>query len=63
VMSAFYVVAYSSLSLPAVLAGIVVTPLGLESTFEIFGTVVAVLALVLAVEATRTRPRAALVTA
>ena len=28
VMSAFYVVAYSSLSLPAVLAGIVVTPLG-----------------------------------
>jgi MFS family permease len=63
VMSAFYVVAYSSLSLPAVLAGIVVTPLGLESTFEIFGVVVAVLALVLAVEATRTRPRAALATA
>jgi MFS family permease len=59
VMSAFYVVAYSSLSLPAVLAGIVVTPLGLESTFEIFGIVVAALALVLAVEATRTRPRAA----
>ena len=57
VMSAFYVVAYASLSLPAVLAGIVVTPLGLESTFEIFGTVVAGLALLLAVEATRTRPR------
>jgi len=57
VMSAFYVVAYSSLSLPAVLAGIVVTPLGLESTFEIFGIVVAALALLLAVEATRTRPR------
>jgi MFS family permease len=57
VMSAFYVVAYASLSLPAVLAGIVVTPLGLESTFEIFGTVVAGIALVLAVEATRTRPR------
>jgi MFS family permease len=63
VMSAFYVVAYSSLSLPAVLAGIVVTPLGLESTFEIFGIVVAALALLLAVEATRTRPRAELATA
>jgi MFS family permease len=57
VMSAFYVVAYASLSLPAVLAGLLVTPLGLESTFEIFGIVVAALALVLAVEATRTRPR------
>jgi MFS family permease len=63
VMSAFYVVAYSSLSLPAVLAGIVVTPLGLESTFEIFGIVVAALALLLAVEATRTRPRGTLATA
>jgi MFS family permease len=63
VMSAFYVVAYSSLSLPAVLAGIVVTPLGLESTFEIFGIVIAALALLLAVEATRTRPRAELATA
>ncbi len=60
VMSAFYVVAYASLSLPAVLAGIVVTPLGLESTFEIFGSVVAAIALVLAIEATRTRPRLAM---
>jgi MFS family permease len=60
VMSAFYVVAYVSLSLPAVLAGIVVTPLGLESTFEIFGSVVAGIALILAIEATRTRPRLAL---
>jgi MFS family permease len=58
VMSAFYVVAYASLSLPAVLAGIAVTSLGLESTFEIFGGVVAAIALLLAVEATRTRPRA-----
>ena len=57
VMSAFYIVAYASLSLPAVLAGIVVTPLGLESTFEIFGSVIAAIALVLAIEATRTRPR------
>jgi len=57
VMAAFYVVAYASLSLPAVLAGIVVTPLGLESTFEIFGSVIAAIALILAIEATRTRPR------
>jgi hypothetical protein len=41
----------------------VVTPLGLESTFEIFGIVVAALALLLAVEATRTRPRGTLATA
>jgi MFS family permease len=60
VMAAFYVVAYASLSLPAVLAGIVVTPLGLESTFEIFGSVVAGIALILAIEATRTRPRLAM---
>lgn len=59
VMSAFYVVAYMSLSIPAVLAGIGVTPLGLESTFEILGSVAAALALVVAVEAWRTRPRAA----
>jgi predicted MFS family arabinose efflux permease len=60
VMAAFYVVAYASLSLPAVVAGIVVTPLGLESTFEIFGSVVAGVALILAFEATRTRPRLAM---
>jgi MFS family permease len=58
VMSAFYVVAYASLSVPAVLAGIVVTPLGLQTTFEIFGSVVAAIALVLAFEAWRTRPQA-----
>jgi MFS family permease len=58
VMSAFYVVAYASLSIPAVLAGIVVTRIGLESTFEIFGATVAVLALVVAFEAWRTRPAA-----
>jgi MFS family permease len=56
VMSAFYVVAYASLSLPAVLAGVVVTDLGLQSTFEIFGSVVAALALAVAFEAWRTRP-------
>ena len=57
VMSAFYVVAYAALSLPAILAGVVVTPLGLEPTFELFGAVIAGLALVVAVMALRTRPR------
>jgi MFS family permease len=56
VLSAFYVVAYLSGSLPAVLAGLVVGNLGLSSTFEIFGGVVAAIALVVAFEAWRTRP-------
>jgi predicted MFS family arabinose efflux permease len=56
VMSAFYVAAYGSLSVPAVLAGVVVTQLGLQSTFEIFGSVVAGIALLAAFEAWRTRP-------
>jgi MFS family permease len=56
VMSAFYVVAYLSISLPAVAAGVLVTPLGLQSTFELFGSVVAAIALVVAFEAWRTRP-------
>jgi MFS family permease len=56
VMSAFYIVAYASLSVPAVLAGVVVTHLGLQSTFETFGSVVAAIALVVAFEAWRTRP-------
>jgi MFS family permease len=56
VMSAFYVVAYSAISIPAILAGVLVTPLGLEPTFEIFGSIVAALALVVALEAWRTRP-------
>jgi predicted MFS family arabinose efflux permease len=63
VMSAFYVVAYSALSLPAIAAGIAVTPLGLEPTFEIFGSIIAGLALVVAAEAWRTRPRAGAVAA
>jgi MFS family permease len=57
VMSAFYLVAYSSLSLPAVLAGLLDTPLGLKTTFEIFGSVIAALALGVALQAWRTRPR------
>jgi MFS family permease len=56
VLSAFYVVAYGSLSVPAILAGVVVSYISLESTFEIFGSAVAVLGLVVAVEAWRTRP-------
>ncbi len=56
VMSAFYIVAYSSLSVPAVIAGLVVTHLGLDSTFEVFGGVVAAIALVVSFEAWRTRP-------
>jgi MFS family permease len=58
VMSAFFVAAYAALSIPAVLAGLLAGPLGLESTFEILGSVVAALALVVAVQAWRTRPRA-----
>jgi hypothetical protein len=56
VMAAFYVVAYASLSLPAVIAGLVVTHLGLDTTFEVFGSVVAGIALIVAIEAWRTRP-------
>ena len=63
VMSAFYVVAYASLSLPAILAGVLVTPLGLEATFELFGSVIAGLALIVAAEAWRTRPRPAVAAA
>jgi len=59
VMSAFFVVAYSALSVPAVLAGLAVTRLGLSSTFAIFGAAVAALALFVAVQAWATRPRPA----
>jgi MFS family permease len=57
VMSAFYIVAYASLSLPAVAAGVLVTPLGVTETFEIFGSVIAAVALLVAFEAWRTRPQ------
>jgi MFS family permease len=57
VMSAFYVAAYTSLSLPAVLAGFVVAHVALPATFEIFGSVVAGIAVIVAFEAWRTRPR------
>ena len=39
--------------------GVLMTPLGLESTFEIFGSVMAALALAVAFEAYRTRPATA----
>jgi MFS family permease len=58
VLSAFYVVAYGSLSVPAILAGVAVSYVSLEATFEIFGTVVAALGLFVAVEAWRMRPAA-----
>lgn len=57
VMSAFYVIAYIALSVPAVLAGVLVEPLGLRPTFEIFGGVDAVVALLVAAEAWRQRPQ------
>jgi MFS family permease len=56
VMSAFYVVAYASLSVPAVLAGLVDLRIGLQPTFVFFGTFVAFIALLVAYEAWRTRP-------
>jgi MFS family permease len=56
VMSAFYVAAYASLSVPAILAGVVVSHISLQSTFEIFGSIVAAVGLVVAFEARRTRP-------
>jgi MFS family permease len=45
VMSAFYVVAYMSLSVPTLIAGFAVPELGLEQTFRIFGSIVVVLGL------------------
>jgi MFS family permease len=58
-MSAFYVVAYGSLSLPAVVAGVVVEPLGVQETFEIFGSAIVLVALLVTREAWRQRPRPA----
>ena len=58
VMAAFYITAYISISVPAVLAGIVVTHLGLSPTFEIFDSVVAGIALMVTAQSWRTRPPA-----
>lgn len=53
VMSAFYVVAYLSISVPAVAAGLAVPGLGLEPTFRIFAAIVAVLGLGVSIAAAR----------
>ncbi|MDO8211240.1 MFS transporter [Conexibacter sp. CPCC 206217] len=65
VMSAFYVVAYLSLGVPAIVAGVVATHLSLDDTFRIFGALVVVLAATVSVLAARVRTttRAAAVTA
>ena len=47
-MSAFYVVGYLSLALPAVAAGIVASAVGLSETFELFSAGVVVVALLVA---------------
>lgn len=57
VMSAFFIAAYAALSIPAVVAGFAVGPLGLALTFEVVGGAVATVALVVAAQAWRTRPR------
>ncbi len=57
VMSAFFLVAYSALSVPAVLGGLAVTQLSLSSTFTIFGAAVGALALFVAIQAWLARPR------
>jgi MFS family permease len=56
VMSAFYIVAYASISVPAIIAGVLTTSLGLDATFELMGSVFAGVALVVAGLAWRPRP-------
>jgi MFS family permease len=55
VMAAFYIVAYFSVSFPPIIAGLVVPHLGLRTTFEIFGSIVAGIAVVVTEEAIRSR--------
>lgn len=55
VMSAFYVVAYASLAVPAIVAGFVVTHISIDDTFRIFGSLVVVLAALVATLAARVR--------
>jgi predicted MFS family arabinose efflux permease len=56
VMSAFYVVAYLSLGVPAIIAGVVASHISLDDTFRIFGSLVVMLS---ATVAARTRTRLA----
>lgn len=56
VMSAMFVVAYLSMSLPALLAGVVATVWGVIPAFRLLGAVVIVVALAVALVAPRMRP-------
>jgi predicted MFS family arabinose efflux permease len=56
VMAGYYTVAYASISAPAVLAGLLVGPLGLEPTFVVFGGAIALIAVATAIVAYRLRP-------
>lgn len=58
VMSALYIVAYLSMAVPALAAGLVATSWDLVSTFRVFGAVVIVVALVVTVGTIRLRPSA-----
>jgi RimJ/RimL family protein N-acetyltransferase len=55
IMSAFYLVAYASLSLPAIAAGILTTMIGLRASFEILSSVIAAIAILVAALAWHTR--------
>jgi MFS family permease len=55
VMSAFYLVAYASLSIPAIAAGVLTTLIGLRPTFELLGGVIAPLAILVTALAWRSR--------
>ncbi len=57
VMSAFYVVGYLSLSLPAVAAGLTASALGLPETFELFSLAAVLVALVVAIGGLRIERR------
>jgi hypothetical protein len=54
-MSAFYVVAYLSISIPAIAAGLVAASAGLTETFELFSAMAVVLALMVAAGGLRIR--------
>ncbi|PJJ71607.1 putative MFS family arabinose efflux permease [Diaminobutyricimonas aerilata] len=56
VMSAYYTVAYLALSVPAVVAGLLVGWLGLDTTFEVVGSVVVLVGVATVIVAWRARP-------
>jgi MFS family permease len=59
VMSAFYVVAYLAISVPAIAAGFAAPRLGLTDTFQVFAVIVVVIALVVAAGGLRMEPQPA----